>query len=248
MFDNGKEGHKLDYRKKVNHKVNHLAIIMDGNGRWAEKKGDKRIIGHYFGEKKFEEVCRWVAARDIEHFTVYAFSTENRKRPKEEVDAIMNLLEKYFKTCLAMSLQFSYKVDVIGRKNDLSDEVIDLINAVEEKTQNNNGLNIHIAVNYGGRDELVRAFEKMYAYTKEQGVFACSENEIEKYLDFYGITNPDIVIRTGGEKRLSNFMLWELAYSELFFIDSYWPDFSEDDLDNILNDYLLRNRKYGALV
>ena len=227
--------------------INHIAIMMDGNGRWAQAKGEKRIVGHYYGEKKFEEVSGWMSSRGIDHFTVYAFSTENWKRPKEEVDAIMHLLGKYFEACINLAEQFSYKVNVIGRRDNLSEELCELINKVEETTKDNTGLSIHIAVNYGGRDELVRAFGKLHDQIKTEKAVSLSEDLIESFLDCHGVPDPDIVIRTGGEKRLSNFMLWELAYSELFFIDSFWPDFSEKELDSIIDDYLHRNRRYGAI-
>ena len=228
-------------------KIGHIAIMMDGNGRWAESRGEERIVGHFYGEKKFEEVCGWVSSRKIDHLTVYAFSTENWKRPKKEVDAIMSLLKKYFEACLSLAEQFSYRVNVIGKRDNLDGELLKLIEHVEERTKKNPGLNIHIAVNYGGRDEMVRAFNKMHNQIKLDRDMVITEDDIEKNLDCCGTPDPDIVIRTGGEKRLSNFMLWELAYSELFFIDSFWPDFSEKELDGIIDDYLHRNRRYGAV-
>ena len=226
--------------------IKHIAIMMDGNGRWAQARGENRTFGHYYGEKKFEEVSGWMSSRGIDHFTVYAFSTENWKRPKKEVDAIMSLLKKYFEACINMAERFFYKVNVIGRRDNLSKELCALINEVEEATKDNQGLNIHIAVNYGGRDELVRAFGLLHKQLENQHPFSLSEEMIERFLDFHGVPDPDIVIRTGGEKRLSNFMLWELAYSELFFVDSFWPDFSERELDSIIVDFLHRNRRYGA--
>ena len=227
--------------------INHIAIVMDGNGRWAQARGKKRIVGHYYGEKKFEEVSGWISSRGIDHLTVYAFSTENWKRPREEVDTIMHLLGKYFEACINMAEQFSYKVNVIGRRDNLDKELSELIDKIENTTKYNKGLNIHIAVNYGGRDELVRAFGLLHNQLENQKESYLSEEMIERFLDCHGVPDPDIVIRTGGEKRLSNFMLWEMAYSELYFIDSYWPDFSEKELDSIIDDFLHRNRRYGTL-
>ena len=230
-----------------NKNVRHIAIMMDGNGRWAKNRGEKRILGHYYGEKKFEEMCELIDKRGIEHFTVYAFSTENWKRPKEEVDAIMTLLGKCFEACIELADKFSYKVDVIGNRNDLSKELLLLINDVEAKTKDNHGLNIHIAINYGGRDEIVRAVNSIIGLAREDSNLVCSEELLQSGLDCKEIPDPDIVIRTGGEKRLSNFMLWELAYSELFFSNSFWPDFSEKELDSIIEEYKNRDRRYGAI-
>lgn len=227
--------------------IRHIAIMMDGNGRWAQKRGEQRMVGHYYGEKKFEEMCEIIDKKGIDHFTVYAFSTENWKRPKEEVDAIMGLLGKYFEACINLADRCSYKVDVIGNKRNLSNELLSLINDVESKTKDNKGLNIHIAINYGGRDEIIRAVDSFVEVARRDASISCTEEMFKEYLDCKHMPDPDIVIRTGGEKRLSNFMLWELAYSELFFSNSYWPDFSEEELNKIIEDFSNRDRRFGAV-
>ena len=227
--------------------LHHIAIIMDGNGRWAQKKGEERIVGHFYGRKKFEEMCSVVFELGIKHFTVYTFSTENWKRPKIEVDAIMDLFAKYLESCLELADKFTYKVDVIGNKNQLSEKLINLINKVENETKSNDGLNIHLAVNYGGRDEIVRAVDKIISLNQIGELIVSSEDLIKRNLDCANIPDPDILIRTGGEQRLSNFMLWELAYSELFFVNTYWPDFTKEELIDIINQYKNRERRFGDI-
>jgi len=227
--------------------IQHIAIIMDGNGRWALQRGEERVVGHFYGRKKFEEICDVMSKKGIKHFTVYAFSTENWKRPQQEVDAIMELFSKYLESCLDLADKFPFKLDVLGSRNNFSERIIQLINEVEEKTKNNDGLNIHLAVNYGGRDEIIRALDKIICLAKKDEKIIASEELIKDNLDCANIPDPDIVIRTGGEQRLSNFMLWEIAYSELFFVEKYWPDFTEEDLDNIILQYNNRNRRFGAI-
>ena len=228
---------------------NHVAIILDGNGRWAKKRLMPRNYGHMQGAKTVEKICEDAWNMGIHYLTVYAFSTENWKRPEDEVSALMKLLKNYLKDCIERSNSNDMRVRVIGDKTGLNDEIRDKIAELEEMTKNNTGLNFTIAINYGSRDEMVRAMKKMATDIKDGKV---SENEISEetfgnYLDTVGIPDPDLLIRTSGEQRLSNYLLWQLAYTEFYFTDVLWPDFSKKDLEDAILAYNKRDRRFGKI-
>lgn len=227
----------------------HIAIILDGNGRWAKKKGMPRNYGHTQGSKNVERICEDAYNLGVKYLTVYAFSTENWKRPKDEVDALMKLLRNYMKTCLKTAEKNHMKVRVIGDKTALDDDIRNRIAELEEATKNNDGLNFQIALNYGSRDEMVRAMRKMCADCKEGALEPeqIDEKLFESYLDTHDIPDPDLMIRTSGEQRLSNYLLWQLAYTEFYFTDVLWPDFTKDDLIEAIEYYNGRERRFGGV-
>lgn len=228
---------------------NHVAIILDGNGRWAKKRLMPRNYGHAKGAKTVEKICEEAWNMGIKYLTVYAFSTENWKRPQDEVDALMKLLKNYLKDCIERSNSNDMRVRVIGDKTALSDEIREKIEELEEMTKDNKGLNFTIAINYGSRDEMVRAMKKMAMDVKEGKVSPeeLSEATFENYLDTIGIPDPDLLIRTSGEQRLSNYLLWQLAYTEFYFTDVLWPDFSKKDLEQAVLAYNKRDRRFGKV-
>ena len=228
---------------------NHVAIILDGNGRWAKKRLMPRNYGHAKGAKTVEKICEEAWNMGIKYLTVYAFSTENWKRPQDEVDALMKLLKNYLKDCIERSNSNDMRVRVIGDKTALSDEIREKIEELEEMTKDNKGLNFTIAINYGSRDEMVRAMKKMAMDVKEGKVSPeeLSEATFENYLDTIGIPDPDLLIRTSGEQRLSNYLLWQLAYTEFYFTDVLWPDFSKKDLEQAVLVYNKRDRRFGKV-
>ena len=223
----------------------HIAIILDGNGRWAKAKGMPRNYGHAHGSKNVEKICEAAYKMGVKYLTVYAFSTENWSRPKSEVDALMKLLRNYMKTCLKTAEKNRMRVRVIGDKTGLDEDIRTRIKELEEASKNNDGLNFQIAINYGSRDEMIRAMRKM---TKDcaDGRFA-PEEMFEGYLDTHGIPDPDLLIRTSGELRLSNYLLWQLAYTEFYFTDVPWPDFSKEELEKAIEQYNSRDRRYGGI-
>lgn len=227
----------------------HIAIILDGNGRWAKKKGMPRNFGHTQGSKNVERICEDAYKMGVKYLTVYAFSTENWKRPKEEVDALMNLLRNYMKTCLKTAEKNRMRVRVLGDKTALDDDIRNRIVELEEATKNNDGLNFQIALNYGSRDEMVRAMKKMSLDVKEGKIEVgqIDEKLFETYLDTHDIPDPDLMIRTSGEQRLSNYLLWQLAYSEFYFTDVLWPDFTKEDLAEAIAYYNGRDRRFGGV-
>ena len=227
----------------------HIAIILDGNGRWAKKKGMPRNYGHAQGSKNVERICEDAYKMGVKYLTVYAFSTENWKRPKDEVDALMNLLRNYMKTCLKTAEKNRMRVRVLGDKTALAEDIRDRIAELEEATKNNDGLNFQIALNYGSRDEMVRAMKRMCQDCKD-GVVEISqidETIFEGYLDTKDIPDPDLLIRTSGEQRLSNYLLWQLAYAEFYFTDIHWPDFNKDELVKAIEYYNTRERRFGGV-
>lgn len=227
----------------------HVAIILDGNGRWAKAKGMPRNYGHAQGAKTVETICREAWNMGIKYLTVYAFSTENWKRPQEEVDALMKLLRNYMKNCLKTAEKNHMRVRVIGDKTALAEDIQKSVTELEEASKDNDGLNFQIAINYGSRDEMVRAMKKMAA-DRDAGKLKAeeiSEATFEKYLDTAGIPDPDLLIRTSGEQRLSNYLLWQLAYSEFYFTDIHWPDFSKAELEKAVLAYNKRDRRYGGV-
>ena len=228
----------------------HIAIILDGNGRWAKKKGMPRNYGHAEGSKNVERICEDAYKMGVKYLTVYAFSTENWKRPKDEVDALMNLLRNYMKTCLKTAEKNRMRVRVLGDKTALDKDIRERIAQLEEATKNNDGLNFQIALNYGSRDEMVRAMKRLCEDYKEGNIDAgqIDESLFESYLDTAGIPDPDLMIRTSGEQRLSNYLLWQLAYSEFYFTDVLWPDFTKEELAKAIEYYNGRERRFGGVV
>ena len=227
----------------------HVAIILDGNGRWAKAKGMPRNYGHVQGAKTVETICEEAYKMGIQYLTVYAFSTENWNRPKDEVDALMKLLRNYMKTCLQTAKKNRMCVKVLGEKSRLDEDIRTRIAELEEATKENDGLHFQIAINYGSRDEMVRAMKKMAA-DRDAGKLSAadiSEETFAEYLDTAGIPDPDLLIRTSGEQRLSNYLLWQLAYSEFYFTDVHWPDFSKEELEKAVLAYNKRDRRYGGV-
>ena len=227
---------------------NHIAIIMDGNRRWArERKIDYRL-GHKEGAKTLEKIVRYSKKVGIKYITVYAFSTENWKRSEEEVGALMLLLKTYLDDYSKRADSENIKVKVLGDISALSEGLQKSIKKCEERTKDNDGILFCIGINYGGRDEIVHAVKNIAEDVKNNklDVDDISEKLIDDYLYTAGIPDPDLVIRTSGELRTSNFLPWQIVYSEFLFLDKYWPDFSEEDIDLAIEEYQRRNRKFGA--
>ena len=227
----------------------HIAIILDGNGRWAKAKGMPRNYGHAQGSKNVEKICEEAWRMGIKYLTVYAFSTENWSRPENEVAALMKLLRNYMKTCLKTAAKNDMKIRVIGDIEPLDDDIKSMIRELEAATTDNGGLNFTIALNYGSRDELTRAAQKMAKDCAEGKIKAeeIDESVFETYLDTHGIPDPDMMIRTSGEQRLSNYLLWQLAYSEFYFTDVPWPDFTKEELVKAIEEYNHRHRRFGKV-
>ena len=226
----------------------HVAVILDGNGRWAKKKHMPRTYGHMQGSKVVEDMLYVADDLGIQYFTVYAFSTENWKRSTEEVSTLMGILRTYLKDCVKKSMKNNVRCRVIGRKDELSQDIIDSINNLEEKTKNNTGLNFTIAINYGGRDEIIKAIKKIATDVKDEKIKIedIDEKVVSDNLYTKGMPDPDLLIRTSGELRLSNFLPWQLVYTEFLFVDKNWPEFTEQDLDEAIIEYEKRTRKFGA--
>ncbi len=228
----------------------HVAIIMDGNGRWAKKRGRPRSFGHAQGCTVVEQTVRDAADLGIDYLTVYAFSTENWKRSEEEVSALMRLFRIYIKKLLKVALEKNVKVVMIGERSRFAPDLIAGLNELEEKTRDNTRMTFVIAINYGSRDEIRRAMTRMAEDVKRGLVQpeAVSEELISSYLDTAGLPDPDLLIRTSGELRLSNFLLWQLAYTELYVTDVLWPDFNKDELIRAIRAYNGRERRFGGVV
>lgn len=240
----------LSYREEEKMNVpQHIAIILDGNGRWAKAKGMPRNYGHAQGSKNVEKICEEAWRMGIKYLTVYAFSTENWSRPENEVAALMKLLRNYMKTCLKTAAKNDMKIRVIGDIEPLDDDIKSRIRELEAATTDNGGLNFTIALNYGSRDELTRAAQKMAKDCAEGKIKAeeIDESVFETYLDTHGIPDPDMMIRTSGEQRLSNYLLWQLAYSEFYFTDVPWPDFTKEELVKAIEEYNHRHRRFGKV-
>ena len=229
--------------------LKHLAIILDGNGRWAKKRGLPRTAGHIQGAKNVETISRACHKRGIRYLTVYAFSTENWKRPEEEVKTLMKLLDSYIDTCMRTAKKDNLRVRFIGDRTGLTDSLVKKMEHLEEFSKEHTGLSLQIALNYGSRDELTRAIRKIGAEIEsgELKTGEITEQTIEKYLDTADIPDPDLMIRTSGEQRLSNYLLWQLAYSEFYFTPVAWPDFNEKELDEAIEVYNNRDRRYGGV-
>lgn len=228
----------------------HVAIILDGNGRWAKSKGMPRNYGHKMGAKNVEKICDIAGHMGIKYLTVYAFSTENWSRPQAEVDELMRLLGSYMKTCLKTAKKNNMRVRVLGDISRLTPRLQEQILELEKESSSYDGFHFQIALNYGSRDEMLRAMRKMYDQI-EAGKLSkdeISEEVFSRYLDTADIPDPDLLIRTSGEQRLSNYLLWQLAYSEFYFTDTAWPDFDEDELKRAVAAYNNRERRYGGLA
>ena len=227
----------------------HVAIILDGNGRWAKKRLLPRKAGHAAGAKTVEQICEDAYDLGVQYLTVYAFSTENWSRPDDEVDALMKLLRKYLADCIERSTKNNMSVRVIGDKSGLDEDLQRTIAELEEATKDNTGLHFTVALNYGSRDEMLRAVRKISA---EVASGELKSDEIDgdifaAHLDTAGIPDPDLLIRTSGECRLSNYLLWQLAYTEFYFTDVLWPDFDKKELEKAIEYYQGRDRRYGGV-
>lgn len=227
----------------------HVAIILDGNGRWAKAKGLPRTAGHTAGAKNVEVVCEEAYNMGIEYLTLYAFSTENWNRSKEEVAALMNLLNQYLKNCLKTAKKNNMRIRVIGDISRLDPSMQEKICLLEKESASYTGLNLTIAINYGSRDEIVRGIKRMYQDVEEHKLDAdaISEDTVSKYLDTADLPDPDLMIRTSGEQRLSNYLLWQLAYAEFYFTPVAWPDFHGEELRKAVESYENRDRRYGKV-
>lgn len=228
----------------------HVAIIMDGNGRWAKRRGLPRTAGHAQGARVVEQILEDADHMGIRYLTVYAFSTENWSRPDSEVKALMNLLRTYMKTSLAKCAKNNVRIRVIGDKSRLDKDLQASIANLEKETASNTGIGFQIAINYGSRDEMVRAVQAAAQKVKDGEIRPedITENFISDSLDTCGIPDPDLLIRTGGEQRISNFLLWQTAYSELYFCDAAWPDFNKNELEKAVDAFNNRERRYGGLI
>lgn len=228
----------------------HVAIILDGNGRWARSKGMPRNYGHVQGAKTVEVICEEAYRMGIEYLTVYAFSTENWNRPDDEVAALMKLLRNYMKTCLKTAAKNRMCVRVLGDKSGLDSDIRSRIAQLEEATKDNDGLKFQIALNYGGRDEIVRAVRRVSEEVKQGRINPADIDEkmMTAYLDTSGLPEPDLLIRTCNEQRISNFLLWQLAYTEFYFTPVAWPDFTKEELVKAIDAYNHRERRYGGVI
>lgn len=227
---------------------NHIAIILDGNGRWAKKRGMPRSFGHVKGCENLEDICEVAKELGVKYLTVYAFSTENWKRSKEEVDGLMKLFRNYLKKCIKISQKNNMRVKVIGDITAFDSDIQESIEKLEDFSKDFTDLHFQIALNYGSRDEITRAVNRMLEDQKAGKLETpVSEDTISDYLDTDGIPDPDLMIRTSGELRLSNYLLWQLAYSEFYFTDVPWPDFKKEELVKAIEKYNERDRRYGGV-
>ena len=227
----------------------HIAIIMDGNGRWAQNRHLPRSAGHRKGVEALRDVIKTASELSVEMLTVFAFSTENWKRPAEEIGLLMKLLLEYIRKELDELDHSNVKITTIGDISPFSKQLRDEINYAVNKTQDNTGLIFNIALNYGGRNELTRAIVKMMQDLDENKIQLnrIDESTVNQYLDTSGSPDPDLLIRTSGEMRISNFLIWQLAYTELYFTDTLWPDFDGEQLRKAVNDFQNRSRRFGGL-
>ena len=227
----------------------HIAIIMDGNGRWAKKRGKIRLEGHRAGANSLEKILRHAGNIGVKYLTVYAFSTENWKRPEEEVNGLMNILVIYINSQLKRILENNIVFRVIGDYSKLPDSIVKLLEDSINKSKNNNGMVLNIALNYGGRAEIIASIKKLYDdILKEKfSIDDLNEESFKKYLYTKENSDVDLMIRTGNEKRISNFLIYQLAYSEFYFTDILWPEFYADDLYDAIYDFQNRNRRFGGI-
>ena len=227
---------------------NHIAIILDGNGRWAKKRGMPRSFGHVKGCENLEDICEVAKELGVKYLTVYAFSTENWKRSKEEVDGLMKLFRNYLKKCIKISQKNNMRVKVIGDITAFDSDIQESIEKLEDFSKDFTDLHFQIALNYGSRDEITRAVNRMLEDQKAGKLETpVSEDTISGYLDTAGLPDPDLMIRTSGEQRLSYYLLWQLAYAEFYFTDVLWPDFSKAELLRAIASYQSRARRFGGI-
>jgi undecaprenyl diphosphate synthase len=227
---------------KVDENLKHIAFIMDGNGRWAKKRALPREFGHKQGAQKFKEIVRYCGDIGINAVTVYAFSTENWKRPEREVKALMRIFESYIDDFAREMMHYDIKIKFIGDLSKFNDKFKQKVAEVEEYTKDKK-LHLNVAINYGGRDEIVHAFKKL----AEEGKTDITEDDISRSIYTAGCPDPDIIVRTGGDMRISNFLLWQSAYSELYFTDTLWPDMTPADVDAAITEFYSRKRRFGGL-
>ena len=220
----------------------HISIIMDGNGRWALQKGKSRNYGHQQGLRTIEKIVNYAIKKKILYLTLFTFSSENWKRPKNEVNFLFNLLKNYFKKNLFKVIDNGIKVKIIGNKLGLAKNLRKIIKLAEYKTRKNNKISVQLALNYGSKDEIINSFKIINR--KKQKI---TSKNFERNLYTSGFPNPDILIRTGGQKRLSNFLLWQLAYTEIFFVSKMWPDFNQNDFNKIINKFKKIKRNFGTI-
>ena len=227
----------------------HIAIIMDGNGRWAAEKGLPRTEGHKQGAENVRVILEHAKERGIKYVTLYAFSSENWKRPKEEVKVLMDLFRKYMKEDVAELQKRKVRVSFIGDRTRFPEDMQERMNEVERETANYNDFHVILALSYGARDDMIAAIKRiaMDVMDRQYMISAINEQVVNDALSTHGIPYPDLVIRTSGEQRLSNFLLWEIAYAELYFTPIYWPDFNEQDLDIAIEAYGRRTRRFGSV-
>ncbi len=227
----------------------HIAFIMDGNGRWAKKRGLPRAKGHEEGAKRIESLALSAKKFGVKVITLFAFSTENWKRPKEEIDYIFSLLEKFLKEGKESFMKNAIRLMFIGKIDELDKKFSDLMYLTMDETKNNTGIILNIAINYGARSEIVEMVKKVAndCVCNKQEISKIDESVVESYLMTYGLPEIDLLVRTSGETRLSNFLLWQIAYSELVFTKTYWPDFKEKELEGVIIEYQNRNRRFGGL-
>ena len=228
---------------------NHIAIIMDGNGRWAKKRGLPRVMGHNAGMKSLKEIVRACSDLGVKYLTVYAFSTENWKRPEDEVSGIFKIMVKYIAKELAELNRENVRIRVFGQWEAIPEEARESMELALAQTEANTGLQFNIALNYGGRKEILDAVKKLYAETEASGakIDDLREADLQRHLSTGQMPDPDLIIRTGGELRLSNFLLWQCAYSEFVFRDIFWPDFDKKELEGCIEEFNQRHRRYGGL-
>ncbi len=228
---------------------NHVAIILDGNGRWAKSKGMPRTYGHIKGCENLEKICSMAKELGVKYLTVYAFSTENWKRSREEVDGLMKLFRSYMKKCLKISAENKMRVRVIGDPRAFDEDLQQKIKELEEFSSQFDELHFQIALNYGSRDEIRRAVQDMARDVKKGALDPeeITEETISDYLDTKGLPDPDLLIRTSGEERLSNYLLWQLAYTEFYFTDVPWPDFDKAEFVRAIEKYNGRDRRFGGV-
>ena len=234
----------------IQNTLRHVAIIMDGNGRWAKSRNLPRTAGHQQGIEACKRAVRAAGELGIEYLTLFGFSTENWSRPATEVNELMRLLRIYLRSETAELHRNNVRMQMIGERAPFSKDLIELIENAENLTKNNDGLNLTIALNYGGRDEIIKAASDMALSMKEQNMEPTYENAQEHFGNFLmtkDMPDPDILIRTSGEQRISNFLLWQCAYTEFVFIDTLWPDFKIDDLQSAIGEFQGRDRRYGAV-
>lgn len=231
----------------TDNRLEHIAIIMDGNGRWAKKRGLLRQMGHKKGAETVVEIAKGVKEAGVAYLTLYAFSTENWKRSPEEVSALMDLLREYLDKGFKELQENDVSIRFIGERYMLSEDIVEKMRTLEENTRHNKGLVLQIALSYGSRTEIVNAAKRIAKAVKD-GDMSLKDVDEQKFSDMLytsGIPDPDLVIRTSGEQRISNYLLWQIAYSELFFTPTLWPDFTVNELNEIINNYQNRERRYG---